>query len=279
MTTYERGAEIDWRYQPIDFSKRLLVKVGPEGVDPTDLKREFESAGYSHLSLTIPRGVPLPNLEFLEQVQQIEQLDVTGPVRDDTYAFRRTDIRRLSLLTRCQRRIPEVSLSHLGELALDARPNLERVHDLAQLRRLSLFGWKSQDLTMLGHMPRLENLCIEARKYVLLTLDGLERCPHLRDVRLDRVRVASLTPLRRLQLTRLWVLGGSRVSQEVLLDLADLAGMVELADLRIINGGAVKSTRPLLELPNLSWLRLNGTRIVDGDTAPLALLAGKGVRI
>ncbi|WP_374969505.1 hypothetical protein [Terrabacter sp. BE26] len=67
--------------------------------------------------------------------------------------------------------------------------------------------------------------------------------------------------------------------QAVLLDLADLAGMAELHDLRIIDGGAVKSTQPLPELPNLSWLRLNGTRIVDGDTAPLALLAGKGVRV
>lgn len=128
-------------------------------------------------------------------------------------------------------------------------------------------------------MPQLENMRIEARKHLLLNLDGLERCPRLRDVWLDGVRVASLTPLRELQLTRLWVLGGRRMTQEVLLDLADLAGMVELHDLRIIDGGAVKSTQPLLELPNLSWLRLNGTRIVDGDTAPLALLAGKGVRI
>ncbi|GAB3068565.1 hypothetical protein GCM10027053_36030 [Intrasporangium mesophilum] len=279
MTAYERGAEIDWRNHPIDFSQRLLVNVGPEGIDPTELKREFKSADYSHLSLMIPRGTPLPSLEFLEPIHQIRQLDVTGPVRDDTYAFHRTDIRRLSLLTKCQRRIPEVGLTHLEELTLDTRPHFQQIHDLPQLQRLSLFGWQSQELTFLGHMPQLEHLRIEARHPMLLTLDGLERCRRLRDVWLDGVRVASLTPLRELQLTRLWVLGRKGMTQEVLLDLADLAGMAELHDLRIIDGGTVKSAQPLLQLLNPSWLRLNGTHIADGDTAPLALLAGKGVSV
>jgi hypothetical protein len=69
------------------------------------------------------------------------------------------------------------------------------------------------------------------------------------------------------------------MTEATALDLATLRGMNELQDLRITNGGAVKSARPLLEFPNLKWLRLGRTQILDGDLAPLTVLASNGVLV
>lgn len=143
MTRYERGAERDWTHHPFDFSKRMTVWIDAAGVDPKELRREFEAGGYERLHLRISRTARLADLEFLPQVDRITELDIVGPVKDDTYEFGRTDLRSLLLLTRCRRRIPDTDLGHLEKLAIDNRPHYEQIHDLPRLKWLALFGWKS----------------------------------------------------------------------------------------------------------------------------------------
>jgi hypothetical protein len=94
---------------------------------------------YKRLHLRISRTASVPDLEFLDQGDRIKELDIGGPVQDDTYAFGRTDVRSL-LLTRCRRRIPDTDLGHLEKLAIDNRPHYEQIHDLPQLTWLALFG-------------------------------------------------------------------------------------------------------------------------------------------
>jgi hypothetical protein len=184
---------------PVDLSRCLTVWVDAAGVDPKELRREFESGDYEQLQLRISRTANVPDLEFLDQIDGIRELDILGPVKDDTYAFRRTDVRSLLLLTRCRRRIPDTDLRHLEKLAIDNRPNYEQIHDLPHLKWLAVFGWRSASFSFLGDMPSLEYFRIEARK-ALISLAGLERCPNLREIWLAAVRVDSLEALRHLQL-------------------------------------------------------------------------------
>lgn len=174
-TRYERGAERDWSHYPVDSSKCLTVWIDAAGVDPKELKRHFEAADYERLQLRISRTASVPDLGFLDQIVGIRELDILGPVKDDTHAFRRTDLHTLLLLTRCRRRIPDTDLQHLEKLAIDNRPHYEQIHDLPRLKWLALFGWKSASVSFLGDMPKLEYLRIEARKSLISLAEALDR--------------------------------------------------------------------------------------------------------
>lgn len=272
MASYQRGAEIDWGHHPVDWSKRLVCTI-ESAAELDGLKREFESAGYELLWLRVRPPAKLRDLSFLHDIQGIRELDVQGSVQDDTHAFRIQGLRSLALLTRCHRPIPAVDFGGLTELALDNRPGLEHLQDIHRLETLRIFGWPGTSFAFLGTQSNLSTLRVEGRRQVS-SLEGLDSCPGLEDVELLDMRVSGLAPLAAAQqLRKLWILGHDTNSEHVTLDLAHLADLQHLAELRITQCGRVRSLRPVATFTSLTDFRIRDTEVLDGDLTPLTQLA------
>ncbi|WP_345469189.1 hypothetical protein [Actinoallomurus oryzae] len=141
------------------------------------------------------------------------------------------------------------------------------------LQELAIWLWKGQNLAFLddAELP-LRKLRLEGKKQVA-TLEGLSGCRELAEVEVREARIESLEPLSGLTALRsVRVLPGP-TKGEACLDLSDLTRLQGLEELHLVYAGAVRSLRPLLDLPALRDVRLRGTEILDGDWSPLSSLA------
>ena len=73
--------------------------------------------------------------------------------------------------------------------------------------------------------------------------------------------LSGLSNLRRLR----FIGKDDAASEDVVLNLEDLAGLKRLEELRITFSGAVRSVCPVATMPALREIRLRGTRIADDD--------------
>jgi hypothetical protein len=104
-------------------------------------------------------------------------------------------------------------------------------------------------------------------------LDGIAGCRNLTELEVREARIESLAPLSGLTALRsVRVLPGP-TKGEACLDLADLIRLQGLEELHLVYAGAVRSLRPLLDLPALRDVRLGGTEILDGDLSVLSSLS------
>ncbi|MEQ7011423.1 hypothetical protein ABN028_35205 [Actinopolymorpha sp. B17G11] len=139
------------------------------------------------------------------------------------------------------------------------------------LDEFTVWDWRGTDFTFLGDQPRLRRLKVEATRQ-LVSLDGLQRCPRLEYVELLDLRAKDLAPLAQAsRLQHLWIIGDYRITGEATLNLADLAHLPELTEIRICYGGAIATLAPLTGSMGyrLRDFRIRGTRVRDGDLSPL----------
>jgi hypothetical protein len=230
--------------------------------------RAYVNGEYNGVYYQFERAVRHTNLNFLRVLPHLRYVEINGRVTDDTAVFGLPNLEELILLTRCRRPIPEIR-APLKRLAFDDRPGKERLATLSALQGLVVWGWRGQDLQFAAPIGSLEKIKLEATNQ-LISLNGLQSCRNLAELEILDARAISLVPLRELTHLRvLRLIGSPDIDQEVVLDLSDIAGVAELEDVTITYAGAVKSLKPLLEMPRLREVRLRQTLVLDDDLSPL----------
>lgn len=196
-------------------------------------------------------------------------VNVVGTIDDDTAVQHCSSLERLALNTDCTRSLDLSGLQRL--LAFGGADRFRRGLLLPQtLRELDLRGWTRTDLADLAHLPSLTSLTLQGRR--LDSLTGLEA------VHLSRLTIRDAGRLHRLQPL------ASQAACLIRLDLTgcrklhDLESVARLKSLRVLllrNCGEIASVRPLLSLPDLEVVALDGnTTIADADVAALARKPG-----
>jgi hypothetical protein len=231
----------------VRFDYNVLSVDVDSGIDALPLHIAYVAGGHDGVYLRVARSAKLRNLELLRDLPGLRYVEVLGPVVDDTAAFLISGVREVCLLTRCKKPLPDLSGSTVSTIGVDSRPGLEQVATVS-LDALTMWGWRGTDFTFLGDQPHLRRLNVEATRQVV-SLDGLQRCPQLEYVELLDLRVTGLAPLAQAgRLQHLWIIGDPRITDEVTLDLAHLADLPELTQLRISFGGTIVTLAPLTGL-------------------------------
>jgi hypothetical protein len=188
----------------------------------------YRSGGYEGLLYHFDRSVKQNDLEFIHRLPGLKYVEIRGRVKDDTAVFAIPTLEDVTLLTRCKRPMNLLKDSRIRRLGVEDRPGLESLANLGLLETLGLYLWRGTDLTFLGDAEKLELLKIEGKGQII-SLQGLERCGHLRQLELLDMRVESLAPLRTLrELEWIWLIGDYRIEREPVLDLGDLSELSRL---------------------------------------------------
>jgi hypothetical protein len=248
-----------------------VLSVDADGViDTLAVHIAYAAGRHDGVYLRVARSARLRDLEFLRDLPGLRYVEVLGPVVDDTAALLIPGVREVCLLTQCKKALPDLSGSTVSKLGLDSRPGLEQVAAVG-LDEFSVWGWRGTDFRFLGDQPSLRRLKLEATRQ-LVSLQGLQHCPRLEYVELLALRATGLAPLARAsKLQHLWIIGDRRITGEATLDLADLADLPELTEIRIGFGGAIETLAPLTGPMGrrLRDFRIRGTKVGDGDLSPL----------
>lgn len=254
-----------------------VLSRGP-GDGPWDLPRlqqRFAEGGFNGLNIRFIHPAAFKSLDFLLGLEGLQYLEVTGRIRNDVAAFQLPELRELSLATRSPRPVPGFASSSLTFLGIDDRDGKDHIAALEGIQELAIWLWKGQNLAFLddAELP-LTTLRLEGRKQVA-ALDGIAGCRKLVEVQVREARIESLEPLSGLTALRsVRVLPGP-TKGEACLDLSHLTGLQGLEELHLVRAGAIRSLRPLLDLPALRDVRLRDTEILDGDLSPLTALSAR----
>jgi hypothetical protein len=248
-----------------------VLSVDVDGdIDTLAIHIAYVAGGHDGVYVRVARTAKLRDLDFLRDLPGLRYVEVLGPVVDDTAALLIPGVREVGLLTRCEKPLPDLHGSTVSKLGVDSRPGLAQVAAVV-LDEFSVWGWRGTDFTFLGDQPRLRRLKVEATRQIV-SLDGLQHCPRLEYVELLDLRATGLAPLAAAsRLQHLWILGDRRITGEAMLDLADLAGLPELTELRIGFGGTIATLAPLTGPMGrrLRDFRIRGTKVGDGNLSPL----------
>ena len=252
---------------------RVLSKGPLDGSwDLAALRESYLDGGFEGLNLRFMSPPPFPSLDFLADYDDLRYLEInTGRLNGDLPAFRLPALEELILLTRSSRAIPGFASPALARLGFDDRPGKELIAGLDRLRDLLIWRWRGPDLGFLGDKPPpLRVLRLDGTGRQEVSLAGIENCANLAELQVGESRVCSLAPLAGLQdLQELRILPRYRAAGESVLDLDDLLGLKNLRQLHLIYVGAVRSLRPLLQMPALRDLCLGPVDVADGDLSPL----------
>lgn len=244
--------------------------------DLPQLQQRFAEGGFNGLNIRFIHPAAFKSLDFLLSLEGLQYLEVNGRIRNDVAAFELPELRELTLATRSPRPIPGFASSSLTRLGIDDRDGKDHIATLESLQELAIWLWKGQNLTFLhdAELP-LRKLRLEGMKQVA-ALDGIASCRNLAEVEVREARIESLKPLSGLTALRsVRILPGYRAKGEACLDLSDLTRLKGLEELRLVYAGAIRSLRPLLDLPALRDVRLRGTEITDGDLSPLSSVSAR----
>jgi hypothetical protein len=254
---------------------RVMWWLGNEdGLWTEVANQKYVDGSFDGIFYRLAPSVRHRNLEFLGDLPGLRYIEIVGKVEDDTSAFLFPELEELALATKSRRSIPEwfPAQKTLKRLLINHRPGIDAIREMSMLRALTIYLWVGPDLGFLGPKPSLEELVVEGTRN-LASLVGVESCHNLVEVEMSDIRVNSLAPLRNLrELRRIWLLGSRRIRDQSRLDLSDLEQLANLEELRLTEGGMVRSLRPLLALPRLRDVRLRGTTVEDGDLSPLEQL-------
>lgn len=231
-----------------------------EALSKSGVRRFEVGSGYGDLAFPFTNG--------LEKVDDLKVNHLA--LRSDGDVATLPDLHRLSLETYSSDAIDFRVFRRLERLHLNWRPNAESAFESASLRSLSVAGCPITDLNPLSRLSALEGLRLaSARK--LSSLDGIQRLPNLRTLRLlDDRALVDLSPLADSgsSLTELWLDGCRRVGA-----IDAVARHRELRRLVLADGGRIASLKPLAGLPVLEELYFYGSTIIeDGDMTPILAL-------
>lgn len=242
--------------------------------DLPQLQQRFAEGGFNGLNIRFIHPAAFKSLDFLLGMEGLQYLEVNGRIRNDLAAFELPELRELTLATRSPRPIPGFASSSLTRLGIDDRDGKDHIATLERLQELAIWLWKGPDLTFLDDVELpLRKLRLEGKKQ-LAALDGIAGCRNLAEVEVREARIESLEPLSGLtDLRSLRILSGYRAKGETCLDLSDLTSLKGLEVLNVCDAGAIRSLRPLRDLPALRDVRLGGTEILDGDLSPFSSLS------
>lgn len=242
--------------------------------DLPQLQQRFADGGFNGLNIRFIHPAAFKSLDFLVGLEGLQYLEVNGRIRNDVAAFELPELRELTLATRSPRPIPEFASSSLTRLGIDDRDGKDNIATLEGLQELAIWLWKGRNLAFLhGAELPLRKLRLEGKKQVA-ALDGIAGCRNLAEVEVREARIESLEPLSGLTALRsVRVLSGYRAKGEACLDLSNLTRLKGLEELHLCDAGAIRSLRPLLDLPALRDVRLGGAEILDGDLSPLSSLS------
>lgn len=185
-------------------------------------------------------------------------------VGDDTPVFDVPSLQQLHLLDKCRRPLRAEALSDLRDLMIDDRPGLDSVSDHQHLRRLTVYGFRQQDVSWLGHPIVLRELHLVGRRQ-RVSLDGLPASDALRVIQLQDVVVEDLAPIVRCPGLEWLTVEGTK---EETVDLAPLAHATALRAVTVQEVGRVRHAACLLDLPYLEQVNFWGTR--EGLSAELS---------
>ena len=207
------------------------------------------------------------DVALLERFPNLRRLSVVCRTSDDLRPIRK--LHRLHTLKVETDQAFDVDLQNwpvLEDLSFAWSGKFENLQHASQLKVLNIWSWRDGDLKKLVDLVNLRELGIFGG--TLRTLDGLEACTGLEQLRLVNMRslsdfraIAMLCNLRVVSIDTCRKLGNLRV----------FANHKQLTALDIDNVGEIESLEPLKGLPRIKSIMLReGTNIVDGNTAILA---------
>lgn len=198
-----------------------------------------------HVRAVTLLDIPLSSIEGLYELEHLEELLVSGPpVQLDLARF-----------------------PGLRELRCDWGPKLANLGSLRKLESLRLGKFKSRagNLVELRLPPSLTELQLVQGN--LRSVDGIQGLRSLRTLDLSYLpQLTDIGPLT--QLVSLRELELQRCKRAV--DTAVLASLKGLRKLKLFDVESVASLAFVLELPSLEFISFIGTKVQDGDLAPLA---------
>lgn len=139
---------------------------------------------------------------------------------------------------------------------VDDRPGLDSVRDHQHLRRLTVYGFRQQDVSWLGHPAALRELHLAGRRQKV-SLDGLPASDALRVIQLQDVVVEDLEPIVRCPGLEWLTVEGTKNET---VDLSPLAHTTALRAVTVQEVGRVTNAACLLDLPYLEQVNFWGTR-------------------
>ncbi|WP_198949943.1 hypothetical protein [Kineosporia sp. A_224] len=246
----------------------MVWEPGDDGPWSADAAREFAARGCRKLSMRVPAGVTVPDLDFVTSIPGLTGFEFEGRVRDDGAAFAVEGLQELTLVTN-RRTVPDVVNPALRRLYVNFRPALDvaRLAPALEWLRVGRFG--GDDLEWLRGASSLLTVDLEGRRQEA-SLAGVEECHALVTLRSVGVAVRDSTPLRglaRLEQVKLLsrrpsrphgpmdlsAIGGDALGTlwighaPTVLGVGDLVTRPRLRDVRLIECGLAPAERALLE--------------------------------
>ncbi|SKC82772.1 hypothetical protein SAMN04324258_4454 [Krasilnikoviella flava] len=233
----------------------------------------FVEGGYDGLHIVPKPRFRIDSLDFLGSFSGLRYLNASIPTLDDTAAFRLKELEELTLTTGSRAPIPEVLQKNVTSAAVESGRFASLASLWPNLTWLRMFGpWPHADLVPLSGLRELRHLELDgggARR----SIEGIETCVRLEEMRLVRWSLVDSGPLRELSHLRdVRLMAMHPTPEHLRISLLDVASPV-IESLAIGHAPSVHDLEDgLAAMPAVRNLKFRETPFSSAQTAFLGSL-------